>query len=190
MLTLARFLGATVEGYARPEHPVQNRIRAALSATTGVAVDSMTAVTDGCGVPTIALPLVALARAIAGFATGDLAAPWAKAAARLVAAMTGHPIMVAGQGRFDTDVITATGGGVLAKGGAEGVQVAAIRATGLGFAVKIDDGAGRAAEVLMATLLNKFGGFDAGAGAALHDRLAAKIHSRAGAVVGELRVSL
>jgi len=59
--------------------------------------------------------------------------------------------MIAGEGRFDTEV--AALGGVLTKGGAEGVACAAVPALGVGVAVKIDDGAGRAAQVVMATLL-------------------------------------
>jgi len=65
------------------------------------------------------------------------------------------PRMIAGEGRFDTDI--AACGGVLAKSGAEGVACATVPALGLGVAVKIDDGAGRAAQVVMATLLARLG---------------------------------
>ena len=45
---------------------------------------------------------------------------------------------------------------MLVKGGAEGVCAAALLERGLGFAVKIDDGAKRAAETAMAALLARY----------------------------------
>lgn len=67
--------------------------------------------------------------------------------------MLEHPQMLAGTGRFCTRATEAAGGKALVKTGAEGVYIAAIPAKGLGIALKIDDGAARAAEVLMAALL-------------------------------------
>jgi L-asparaginase II len=46
------------------------------------------------------------------------------------------------------------------KTGAEGVYAAALLEQGLGIAVKCDDGAGRAAEVILAATLSKFVQFD------------------------------
>jgi L-asparaginase II len=48
------------------------------------------------------------------------------------------------------------GGAILVKGGAEGVCAAAILKRGLGIAIKIDDGAKRAAETVMAALLARY----------------------------------
>lgn len=64
-----------------------------------------------------------------------------------------HPDRVAGPGRFDTDVIAAMDGRGLTKTGAEGVYGCALPGLGLGIALKIDDGATRAAEATMAALL-------------------------------------
>ena len=44
----------------------------------------------------------------------------------------------------------------IGKGGAEGVHCAALPELGLGIAVKCDDGAGRAADVVTATLVARF----------------------------------
>jgi L-asparaginase II len=44
---------------------------------------------------------------------------------------------------------------VFVKGGAEGVCCAALPEQGLGIAVKCDDGAGRAAEAMMAAALDR-----------------------------------
>ena len=67
---------------------------------------------------------------------------------------------VAGRGRFDTEVMSLLGARVFTKSGAEGVFCAALPEAGLGLAVKADDGAGRAAQVMIAALIRRFGGFD------------------------------
>jgi L-asparaginase II len=108
-------------------------------------------------VPTWALPLEATARAFARFGSGQGLAPErAKAAARLRAACAEKPWHVAGTGRFCTEVMQALGARVFVKTGAEGVFCAALPEQGLGIAVKCDDGAGRAADVMMAAVLAQF----------------------------------
>ena len=109
--------------------------------------------------------------------------PRQAACARIRAAMTAEPIMVSGTGRFCTRVISETGGRALIKPGAEGVYCGVLTGEGLGIALKIDDGAGRAAEVAMAGLLARFGLLDAG-----HELCKPQLRNRAGTVVGELRL--
>ena len=144
-------------GYIRPEHPTMRRITAALSETTGTVLDERNRGTDGCSIPTYAIPLRALALAFARFGTG---VGWhpdrAAAAVRIRMAVAEHPFMVAGTNRFDTEVMQALGARAFTKTGAEGVYCAALPDLGLGIAVKCDDGAGRAAEVATATLLRRF----------------------------------
>ena len=107
--------------------------------------------------PTYAIPLLALARGFARFGTGQsLGAVRQAAARRIRAAVAAHPVMVAGTGRFDTEVMKLLGARAFTKTGAEGVFCAALPELGLGLAVKADDGAGRAAEVMIAALIAKF----------------------------------
>ena len=77
----------------------------------------------------------------------------AKAAARLRKAVAAEPFFVAGTDRFDTVVMEALRERAFIKTGAEGVYCAALPEVGLGIALKIEDGAGRAAETAMAALL-------------------------------------
>ncbi len=67
--------------------------------------------------------------------------------------------MVAGEGRFDTEIMALFGARVFTKTGAEGVWCAALPELGLGLAVKADDGAKRAAQTMIAALLSRFGDF-------------------------------
>ena len=153
-----------VRGYVSPEHPVMREVTAALQATTGVDLDNTPRGTDGCSIPTYAIPLRQLARAFARVGTGiGLSEGHARAAQRLRAAVATAPFMVAGTGRFDTRVMERLGERVFCKVGAEGVFCAALPLAGLGVAIKIDDGNNaRAAEVAMAAVIESFVALDDG----------------------------
>jgi L-asparaginase II len=151
-------------GYVQPGHPVMREVTAALEDTTGYDLSNAARGTDGCSIPTYAIPLRHLAQAYARVATGiDLADEHAQAARRLRAAVAQAPFMVAGTGRFDTRVMEQLGERVYCKVGAEGVFCAAFADRGLGVAIKIDDGNNaRAAEVVMAALIEAFVALDEG----------------------------
>jgi L-asparaginase II len=147
-------IGADVGSYHEPEHPVQREVKAALESFSGIALSDHVQATDGCSVPTWAMPLSALARAFAVIATGaGLGPERAKAMARLRGAVAEKPWHVAGTGRFCTEIMRAFGSRIFIKTGAEGVYCAALPDQGWGIAVKCDDGAGRAAEVMVAATL-------------------------------------
>jgi L-asparaginase II len=136
---------------------VQREVRGALESLTGAVLSDDVRAIDGCSVPTWAMPLSALARGFARFGSGTGMAPTrAKAAARLRAACAAEPWHVAGTGRFCTEIMRAFGPRVFVKTGAEGVYCAALPEQGFGIAVKCDDGAGRAAEVMIAAAIARF----------------------------------
>jgi L-asparaginase II len=149
MLALARQLGADPLGYVQRDHPVQRAIAAAMGKICDIDLDAAPCGVDGCSVPTWAMPLSSMAL---GFAR--LAAPDNSAGSRIIAAVRAHPFMVAGSGRFDTEVMQAVPR-LFCKVGAEGVYGAAIPHAGLGVALKVDDGQGRGAEVALAETLLK-----------------------------------
>lgn len=144
-------------GYVGIDHKVQRFVAEAVGEVTGHRLDADTAVgTDGCSIPTFAVPLTKLAHGFAKVATGEGVGPErAKAFARLRAACAAEPFMVAGSGRFCTDVMGLLGARAFVKTGAEGVFCAALPDQGLGIALKCVDGASRASEVMMAALIAK-----------------------------------
>jgi L-asparaginase II len=149
--------GVDHRGYVAAEHAVQREVRAAIESLTGVGLGPDVCGTDGCSIPTWAIPLSALAHAFARFGSGQGLAPErAKAAARLRAACAAQPFYVAGTGRFCTEIMKRFGARVLVKTGAEGVFCGALPEQGIGIALKCDDGATRAAEVAMATMIARF----------------------------------
>jgi L-asparaginase II len=148
---------AFVRGYVQPEHPVMREVTAALQATTGFDLAPTARGTDGCSIPTYAIPLRHLALAFARVATGQgLSAENARAARRLRQAVAAAPQMVAGSGRVDSRLMQHFGERVFCKVGAEGVYCAALPELGLGLALKMDDGnTARAAEVVLAAVLEQ-----------------------------------
>ncbi|MGH6821696.1 MAG: asparaginase, partial [Methylocella sp.] len=150
MLALARQLDASPQGYSGHDHPVQRAIARSIGGICDCDMDGMTWGIDGCSVPTWAIPLRNMAL---GFAR--LTAPDHGAGRRIIGAARAHPFMVAGTGRFDTELMQALPR-VFVKVGAEGVYCGSVPHAQLGIALKCDDGATRAAEVAMASLLAKF----------------------------------
>ena len=145
MLALSRQLGADPRDYVKIEHPVQQAIAKAIAEYCDVDVGTLTWGIDGCSVPTWAYPLSNMALGFAKLtetATGK----------RIIAAVRKYPFMVAGTGRFDTKLMELLPR-VFVKTGAEGVYCGCIPHANIGIALKCDDGAGRAAETAMASLL-------------------------------------
>ena len=154
---LACAIGIDHADYWRPQHQVQREVRAVIEDFTGAVLSEECCAVDGCSVPTWAVPLDRLARGLAKFATGEGLAPArAEAAARLRNACTQKPWHVAGTGRFCTEIMQIFGARVFVKTGAEGVYCGALPEQGLGVAIKCDDGAGRAAQAIMAAVIARF----------------------------------
>lgn len=182
-------IGTPVEGYVRPDHPVMRAVTATLAEVTGTDLDETDRATDGCSIPAYAIPLRRLALGFARFGTGHGFGPARAAAAhRIRAAVAAHPFMVAGTGRFDTELMGALGTRAFTKTGAEGVHCGALPGLGLGFAVKCDDGAGRAAQVVTAALVRHLLQPGDDPAAATLDRLARpELRNWNGMAVGGLR---
>jgi L-asparaginase II len=187
-LTTACHHREPTQGYIGPDHPSQRRWIQVMAEMAGLDLTRAPSGTDGCGIPVLGVSLSGLARAFARLAdpTG-LAADRAAAIQRIRRAVAANPLMVAGHGRFCSEVMAVLRERALVKTGAEGVFCAALPMLGLGLALKIADGAGRAAEVACAAVLVKLGVIDEAARALLADRLIVPIRNRAGRHVGDIR---
>ena len=188
MLIAAQILGAPLDDYLSPDHPVQVRNRALLARFAEVAPESIGVAVDGCSAPTFILPLRRLALAFANLV--DLARiDWnPELHRRWLTAIPNEPVAYAGEGRTCTKLVTIGRGRFFPKVGAEGVYV--VGRQGLGIATKIDDGSHRATEALIATLLLRFGRFDEEAGTALRELQKVPLKNHRGLVVGRIEVTL
>ena len=157
MLATARHMREDIDGYWEPEHPVQQRIRVILEEVSGLALPSNLCGIDGCSVPNYAMPAKNLAIAFARLITGQGLAPARSAAARvMLQAAWAEPELAAGIGRLDTKVLSAFKHAAYIKTGAEGVYAGVFPHLGLGFALKIDDGASRAADAVTKLLVEAY----------------------------------
>jgi L-asparaginase II len=182
-LMLAGRLGGGPE-YVEPSHPVQRAVRAAFEEMCGEASPGFGI--DGCSAPNFAASITGVATAMARMADPDgLAASRGAAARRLVDAMRAHPLLVAGEGRACSELMLASGGRAAVKTGAEAVFTAILPETGLGVALKIEDGATRASECAIAAILARLGAVDP-ADPAVTRRLFRDLTSRRGATVGRI----
>jgi len=182
---------AFLKGYIQPDHPVMREVTSALQASTGYDLTQAPVGTDGCSIPTYAVPLRHLAHAFARVATGvGLSPGHARAAARLRAAVAVAPHMVAGTGRFDSCVMERLRARVFCKVGAEGVYCSALPELGLGVAIKMDDGNNaRACEVVMAAVLERLLPLDDADATFLHGLSDLTQLNWNGMTVGQLRAA-
>jgi L-asparaginase II len=148
-IALCKAEGWPVEGYRLPDHPCQRMLLDEVSVAAMVDPDGIPTGVDGCGVVTFALPLARMALAFSRIASSE------GAAATAAAAMRAHPDLIRGPGAPDTELMRALPGWI-AKGGAEGVLCAA-SPDGLGIALKVEDGSGRALRSGLGAFLRRLG---------------------------------
>jgi L-asparaginase II len=149
MLSACVAAGWPTAGYLDRDHPLQQAIEARLAEAAGEPVTAV--VVDGCGAPQHALSLIGLARGVLSL----VQAPEGSGERAVADAMRAHPWLVAGTGREDTDLMTAIPG-LLVKGGADGVHVAALPGRGA-VALKLDDGGDRGRTPALAAGLRRLG---------------------------------
>src|SRR5215472_710828 len=155
-LSVAKHWDVATKGYEDAYHPVQQAVAAALRELSGEKAFAIGV--DGCAAPNFALPLAGFARALAKLASPNaLTSDRARAAKRIVGAMIAHPELVSGTGRACAILMRAARGRAAVKAGAEGFYAAIVPSMDLGIAVKIDDGTARAAETVIATVLERLG---------------------------------
>ena len=185
MLALAAFHGWPLESYLRPDHPVQLRMRREVAFWTGADGSGMPSEVDGCGVPTFAMALRDLgtgaARMAAAFGGGG-------PARRVLGAMMRAPFMVAGSERLCTRLMEVERGRLFAKVGAEAIYVAGHPQSGTGIALKVEDGAWRAAAPALLGVLERAGLLSAGTPEALDGFARPVLRNTLGDVVGRMRV--
>lgn len=150
-----------IETYRELKHPYQQQIMNGIEEVSSFARDSIATSVDGCGVPVHQLPLYHVALSFARLAQPEEWKEGTKSCRNALQtirnAMTEFPEMVAGTKRFDTDLMKAFKGQIVAKGGAEGVHCFGDANTGIGVALKVEDGNGRATSVAAMETMKQMG---------------------------------
>lgn len=156
MLATALQMNESIEDYYLPEHPVQQRILQVVHELTETPIDDIEIGIDGCGVPVHGVPIKNLAHAFAKMAKPVDENEVRRAAIEKVThAMMSAPEMVGGTKRFCTDFMRAEKGRMFGKVGAEGVYCIGDIETGIGIALKIEDGNARATSAVALAVLEQ-----------------------------------
>lgn len=188
MLAVAKKLGVPTKGYTDPTHTVQQRVVGTMEQMCGIDLSGVQPGIDGCSAPNWPIPLENLAYGFARLADPkDLPDARAEAAVKIKASVFANPFMVAGTGRFCTEVMQILGSRAFIKTGAEGVFCAALPEYGLGVALKCDDGATRGAETMMAALLRHIGVVEEADMEAMGPWLNPTLRNRNERIVGDIR---
>ncbi|MEO8194855.1 MAG: asparaginase [Gemmatimonadales bacterium] len=188
MLALAKHNEWTIEGYERAEHPVQMAMLNQVALWTGVRPSQMQVAVDGCGAAVFGLPLDRMAYAYARLACASQRGE--EIPARITAAMGRHPFLVGGTDRLDSIIIEETGGRVITKVGAEGVHSAMILDSGIGVAIKVEDGNPRAQTPALIRLLQELDALPDPLPQRLADLMRKPVKNSRGEIVGETRMNV
>mgnify|MGYP002525068019 CR=1 FL=1 len=153
MLALAKQLGVETANYTSYNHPVQRVIFKQLKKLTGKY--KLPHGIDGCSAPTPFLSLTEIAKLFQTLGLEKF--PELNVVYK---SMSAHPYLVAGQNRFDTDFNRAMKGRGITEVGGEAIRGMVIKTNkdGVGgIAQKRMDGAQRANEIAIMTILNHLG---------------------------------
>jgi L-asparaginase II len=149
LMAAAKKLGEDFHQVNCLHHPVQEMIMESIAhycdyTPTAIGI-------DGCGLPTVAVPLESIA-----FGYAKIAEEYGKSAVgQIASSMTKHPWFVGGTHQFDTEIMRAFRGEVVAKAGAEGIICLSIPSKKIGIAIKCEDGSHRPIPMTVLALLEK-----------------------------------
>jgi len=183
-------LGADVATYLSLDHPVQQRIIRNMSTLSGVAPEQLLIGIDGCGAPTHGMSLRAMATAFARLCSPqDMPDDVRTAAPRIVAAMGAEPVMVSGEGSFNSELLAAYAGRMAAKGGAEGLFLVGLTGRGIGFATRAIDGSHRGHSAVVLRVLEQIGEVDERMREALEHHYVQTLRNCRGEEIGQVRAA-
>ena len=165
MLAVCQHRNWPLASYMQKNHPVQQLILRQIAERLKIPAAEHITAHDDCGVPTLFLQLNQMAWLFAQLSAGS-----SSSMERIVRAMVHHPTLVAGSQQFDTDLMEATGGELVSKTGAEGIQCVGRIGEGMGLAIKVKDGAKRAKYAVAIQLLKDMGWIDTVVAEQLSDR--------------------
>lgn len=149
-LVTCKKMGWPLDTYLHRKHPLQKEVNRRVAELLGLPPEELLAARDDCGAPTMRLQLSQMALLFA-----HLGASECPELEQISRAMLAHPDLVAGEGRFDTELMRRAHGQIASKGGAEGIQCLSRIGEGMGIAIKVEDGSKRAKHAVALHLLRQ-----------------------------------
>ncbi len=183
MLAVCQQCNWSLANYLERKHPVQQLVLKKISELLQMPAVEFISAHDDCGVPTYLMQLGQIATLYARLASGN-----SLDMERIVRSMTHHPLMVAGEGKFDTELMRLTPGELISKSGAEGLQCISKLGDGMGLVIKVIDGAKRAKYAVAIHLLTQLGWISPSTAEALEEKFMTLAQYKRLEVVGELSI--
>jgi len=149
-LATCKKLNWPLETYLKGDHPLQIEIFRIVSELLEIHTSEIKAERDDCGAPTLYLKLLEMSKLYALLSSSDNAE-----LEQISRAMTTNPTLISDNNKFDTEIIKASHGQVIGKGGAEGIQCLCKIKEGIGLALKVEDGSKRAKHAVSLHLLKQ-----------------------------------
>ena len=149
-LATCKKLNWPIESYLKGDHPLQIEIFRIISELLEIPEGNIYAERDDCGAPTLYMKLIEMAKLYSLLSSSDNAE-----LEQISRAITTNPLMISDVNRFDTEIIQASHGQVISKGGAEGIQCLCKVNEGMGLALKVEDGSKRAKHAVGLHLLRQ-----------------------------------
>jgi len=149
-LATCKKLSWPLDSYLRGDHPLQLEIFRIVSELLEISLSDIHAERDDCGAPTLYMKLTEMAKLYSQLSSSDNAE-----LEQISRAITSNPVMISDFNRFDTEIIKASHGQVISKGGAEGIQCFCKVNEGIGLALKVEDGSKRAKHAASLHLLKQ-----------------------------------
>src|SRR5687768_6387328 len=157
MLALAKHIEADLATYDATDNPVQQLILETIALFSQVPVEKIKIGIDGCAAPNFAIPISAMAKSFLNLLSPPerFSPEVREACGRIVSAMKNFPELIGGLERLDTMLMQAAPGTIISKVGADGVWLCGVLpsekwSSGLGIALKIEDGDDRRARPVVA----------------------------------------
>lgn len=141
MLALCKLLNYSTDNYLAPEHPIQLLIKKTCADFYAYEETKMATALDGCSAPIFSIPVYNQALAYKNLVSAKTLSPkTAEACKMVIDAVSAYPFMVAGTGRYCTDMLQITAPDIIGKTGAEGIFCMGFIKQKIGVCIKIDDG--------------------------------------------------
>ena len=149
-LATCKKLNWPLKTYLKGNHPLQIEIFRIISDLLNIPASDILAERDDCGAPTLYLKLVEIANLYSILSSSENAE-----LEQISRAISSNPVLISDNNYFDTEIIKASHGKIISKGGAEGILCLGKLSDGIGLALKVEDGSKRAKHAVGLHLLKQ-----------------------------------
>ena len=152
-LAVSKYKNLPIKNYQNKDHPIQKDLIKLIEDLSKYKIKNIGV--DGCTMPNPLIPLKKFAFAVAQLADYKKLNEYSTIAKRIFDSCVKFPEITGGSKSINSILTKLSKGKIFVKNGAEGIFVAIIPEQKSALAVKIIDGASRAAEVAIAGLLSE-----------------------------------